>query len=318
MKKQNSQRLQWVLLAVIAGIFLLSANVKADAQGKLGAKYGSRDPRVCEKTPSPGKVPTAAEAVASIICNGEHERGNESLFLLEDVKVTQIGKGSPYKPGVDFNVDDLDPKFLIYPIRGSFKKYQCGQPDLFEPGKSCHLYDEANAQGRCYKDTFGEWQCSMDDKTVGFNDYTEVAPPGGAVKQTDTTKKPAINNQTDKTAETATKKVEAENKGDGEYPKPDFSAMEQSYEIVKYEYAPLEGLLYVYVKPKVELNQRELRFQVKFLDKDGTPVFGGGYPLSSAYIYDAKVGDVVKMSVTIPNETNMKKAVSAVIFKTKD
>ena len=149
MKNQNNKTgWQTILSVTIAIGFLLGASGSIFAQNGIGKKYNSRDPQPCGKTASRGKSPTAAEAVASVICNGEHEVGNESLFLYEDVQVTQVGKGSPYKPGVDYNVDDLDPAFLIYPIRGSLKKYQCGIPSLSPSGKSCRLYDERDAKGR--------------------------------------------------------------------------------------------------------------------------------------------------------------------------
>jgi hypothetical protein len=264
-------------------------------------------------------MPMAAEAAASVICNGEGERGNESLFLLEDVKVTQIGKGSPYKPGVDFNVDDLDPHFLIYPIRGSFKKYQCGKPDASDGGKSCRLYDEANAQGRCYKDTFGQWQCSMDDKTVGFNDYTEVAPPGGAVNQTDaTTKKLAANNQPKTNGQTAEKKTEvAVEKDENGFPKPDFSALEKWYQITRYEYAPIEKKLYIYFKTDVAYRERPSTFKMEYRNKDGmlmldtTLSWMMGFP-------NAEVGELTKGYVNMPSEKTMQDVVSVKVVRVID
>ena len=303
MKNQIKQRLQMVLLAAI---FLLGAFGSTFAQG-IGAKYGSRDPRPCKKTAAAGKVPTAAEAAASVICNGEHERGNESLFLLEDVKVTQIGKGSPYKPGVDFNVDNLDPKFLIYPIRGSLKKYQCGKPNASDGGKSCWLYDEQNAEGKCYKDTFGEWQCSMSDKTLRVFDYTEVAPPGGATAAA-AKDKPAAPKDNKQPA--ATKDDAVENRDENGFPKPDFSALEKWYQIIRYEYKPIEKKLYIYFKTDVAYRERPTEFKMEFRNKDGmlmqyTEVsWMGGFS-------DAEVGEPTKGYVTMPRESVMKEVVTA-------
>jgi len=61
------------------------------------------------------------------------------------------------------------------------------------------------------------------------------------------------------------------NQDEKDYPKPDFSAMEKWYEIVKYEYdfftEPLLPRLYFVVKPKIA--NPPTYFKMKFADKDG-------------------------------------------------
>jgi hypothetical protein len=164
-------------LVAIATVCTLASTGSSLAQSRLAKKYGTRDPRVCAKAASTSKTISAAEAAASVSCNGEYELGNQSLFLLEDVKVTFIGKGQRPNPNAVSYPTLPDLSSLAYPIQGSFKKYQCGEPDLSPPGKSCRLYVHANAKGECYKDTFQQWHCGMSDQSVGRQDYEDVAPP---------------------------------------------------------------------------------------------------------------------------------------------
>ena len=99
------------------------------------------------------------------------------------------------------------------------------------------------------------------------------------------------------------------------FPKPDLSALEKWYDIVKYEYAPDEGKLYIYVKPKTE--NRETEFFMEFKDKDGILIWTRDrthFVLMPGEL-DAKVGDTVKVYVYIPNENLLKQAVSAKAFR---
>jgi len=51
------------------------------------------------------------------------------------------------------------------------------------------------------------------------------------------------------------------------YPKPDFSAIEEWYEITKVEYYIFDQVLSYVVKPKVE--SRPKVFELRFVDEDG-------------------------------------------------
>lgn len=91
----------------------------------------------------------------------------------------------------------------------------------------------------------------MDDKTIGFNDYTEVAPPGNA-NAADKEKPTVVKNNKQAAAEI--KADDAGGKDETGCPKPDFSEMEKSYEIVRYEYKAQTGdnQLYIYLNTPTE------------------------------------------------------------------
>jgi len=312
MKNQNNQHRQFVLLAGIAALFIFGALNSTFAQG-IGAPYGAREPRVCKdkKQPRTGAL-TAAQAKEYLICDAEKVFGVD-LGFVEDVTV-EVGKPRPYNIKEDFNYNDIDTKFPIYPIRGSYKSYNC-QPingDGRNRGKNCSIYDNPNAKGSCYKNSFGDWTCAMTDAYTGKFIATDVPPPGGVVVPAAavTDKKDARNNNERPTAET---KTETGAKDDSGYPKPDFTALEKWFEIVRYEYAPDERKLYIYLKSKAVC---PYDFKIEFRDKDGrmlqdttvswlTHLPGSTDPL----------GELKKVEVNTPSEKDMAKVASAKIVR---
>ena len=118
MKKQINKYCQ-LSLTVFAAIFIFSAFGSVFGQG-IGAKYNSREPRTCaDKTQPKAGAPSAAKAAEYVICENEGIDGDK-LYFVEDVKV-QVGAGRRYNPREDINFSGIDTKFLIYPIRGSYK-----------------------------------------------------------------------------------------------------------------------------------------------------------------------------------------------------
>ena len=101
-----------------------------------------------------------------------------------------------------------------------------------------------------------------------------------------------------------------------EYPKPDFSAMEKWYEIVKYEYSDLsaERKLTVFCKPKVEA--RPFSFNVQFLDKDGTVVRETAFR-DYLSLQNARVGETIKTDVYTPSELEMEKITRVRVIRIK-
>jgi hypothetical protein len=58
----------------------------------------------------------------------------------------------------------IDTSFPVYPIRGSYQKYQCGHTQgswVYKPGQNCDLITTPQASGVCYKTSFGDWACRM-------------------------------------------------------------------------------------------------------------------------------------------------------------
>jgi len=157
----------------------------------MGAKYATRNPATCTSKTEPAKgAPTAEQARRYLLCGsasrvGEGEDSFHHMVLMENVKV-DIGKGRPFQGGnnSDINMHDIDPRFPVYPIRGSFDMYQCsniaaGDPwqSIYEAGKNCDVYEEHRATGSCFKTTFGDWDCSMGDANAGGPSRRNVSGP---------------------------------------------------------------------------------------------------------------------------------------------
>lgn len=289
---------QWHSLLPVTSIafFLLVALVAPSfPQTGIGKKYNSRDPRPCSKAASKSQVPTMAEAVASVICNTEHEAGIETLYLVEDVKITQIGKGTPYNRNAGGNFADIDPDFLIYPIRGSYKRYQCTLSDGKTPEKSCILYDEQNADGRCYKNGFGQWLCSMSDLTV--RDGVKVFPPGStkAVADTPVKDKPTATTAGEKKTD---KPAERDENG---FPKPDFSELEKYFEIVRTDYDFSLGRFNLLIKATKKTNIFE--WYLTFYDADGIKVMDRSL---NGNLGVPEIGEPTKIYGYTPTEKEMK------------
>ena len=149
-----------------------------------GNKYGTRDARTCDdkKAPARGAI-SAALATKYFICEAEGVKGSE-LYLVENVK-TEVGGSRPFNPRDDVNYYNIDVRFPVYPIRGSFTMYQCVPvendpkfPTYNNVGENCSRYENRNAKGSCYKTTFGDWRCTMADFNIADDDKKHrVAPP---------------------------------------------------------------------------------------------------------------------------------------------
>lgn len=310
MTKQAIQPRQSLLLATISIFFVLGASGAVFAQNGIGKKYNARDPRPCSETPSKTKAPTIAEVVASVICNSEHEAGIETLFLVDDVKVTQIGKGTPYKRGAYANISDIDLDYLIYPIRGSYKKYQCTLSDGKTPEKSCLLSDETKADGNCYKNTFGQWKCGLSDITV--KDSVKVFPPGSkraadAPAKDNPTATAGTKNGNQTTDKPADNQAERDENG---FPKPDFSEMEKYFEIVRSDYDFSLGRFNMLVKATKKTNIFE--WYLTFYDADGIKVSDRSLNGSMG---SPELGEPTKIYGYTPTEKEMKQVTRIVITR---
>lgn len=164
-------------LAAVAGLLMAALPTSASAQRGVGAQYDTRDPRTCadQSQPKRGAIP-AALAMRYFICGAEKE-SDYQLFLVENVQL-QVGAPRRFQMNTDA-ANDVDPSQPVYPIRGSFVRYQCRAPSALEgnKGKNCSVYQQPKATGACYKTTFGDWNCSMMDIVSDTNVRHRVAPP---------------------------------------------------------------------------------------------------------------------------------------------
>ena len=309
-----------ILLAAIATIFLLGTFNSTFAQG-VGAPYGARDPRTCaDKTSPKSGALSAAKAAEYVICENEHESGGGYIYFVEDVKVAQVGAGRRYNPREDINFSGIDTKFLIYPIRGSYKSYQCTKifPDKTNTNRNCTSYSAPNAKGACYKKEFGEWRCMLVD--INGEKIEENIPPPGGAKQKPTTadRKTGQDNSTQDTEQPAKNKpAEKGNEAKAGQPAPDFSEMEDWFEIVRFEYPkPPDSKMWVYFKSKTD-GDKPYIFYVEFRDKDGILVQdANASPMccSSELMSTAK-GEMSKVRIELPSESIMKQVKSIKVIR---
>lgn len=308
MTNQLNKNWKSLMILTFVTLIIIGASNSILAQSEIGKKYNARDPRPCSETPSKTKAPTIAEAVASVICNSEHEAGIETLFLVDEVKVTQIGKGTPYKRGAYANISDIDLDYLIYPIRGSYKKYQCTLSDGKTPEKSCLLSNETKAEGNCYKNTFGQWKCGLSDLTV--KDSIKVFPPGStraAVNNTPTEDQPTATNGNQKTDKPANNQADKDENG---FVKPDFSEIEKYFEIVKTDYDFSLGRFNMLIKAKKETNIFE--WYMTFYDADGIKVSDRSLNGSMGV---PVIGEPTRIYGYTPTEKEMKQVTKIVITR---
>ena len=130
-----------------------------------GAQYGTREPTTCATRTAPAKgAPSADQARQYVICDSESVYGS-SLFLVTSVKVQVAPVSHPPNQLVKQMRGDIDPSQPVWDIRGSFTQYQCSQTgpsqNPFARTHNCSVSDLPAAAGYCYKNTFGDWHCSM-------------------------------------------------------------------------------------------------------------------------------------------------------------
>jgi hypothetical protein len=144
-----------------------------------------------------------------------------------------------------------------------------------------------------------------------------IPPPGG--KKQNVTDEQKTQPKTDvQTANTKTTPVI--NKDANGFPKPDFSEMEDWFEIVRYEYpkAP-DRMMWIYFKPKVEGSKRPYIFYVEFRDKDGILVQSAdASPMCcSSELMETANGETAKVRVQLPLESLMKQVTSVKVIRAK-
>ena len=307
MKKQTNQHLQSLLLATIATIFICGATHSTFAQNGIGKKYGARDPQTCADTKSPAKgAITAAQAAKYVVCAQDGEQSS-LLYLVENVKVS-VGGSRAYNSFSDSYATSIDTNAPVYPIRGSLDKYQCDKVSTDNAKRNCTLYHEPKAEGKCYKTTFGDWYCSMQDLSNNQSNIEyNMKPPGGAVAPDED--KPAAKN-TNQPAET--KANAPDDKDENGFPKPDFSEMEKYFDISKAEYDPTDGKLYFVGKMTKKNNAVD--WVINFYDADGIKLINtNGIDINNGDYHE--VGDTAKYYFYLPPQSLRKRISSVVISK---
>lgn len=121
----------------------------------INAQFGARMPRKCN---SVNHVPSEAEAAALAQCatesGGEPGAVVPMIYLWQNLHV-QMGGSRPYQYNADSHNTSIDTTSSVYPIRVTGDQLSCtGQP-------TCKTSHADNAEGACFKTTFGDWHCSF-------------------------------------------------------------------------------------------------------------------------------------------------------------
>ena len=146
-------------------------NVRGQQAG-VGGAYGAREPVSCRSRAEPAQGrPTAAQVVQHLKCTTEGV-ADGSLYLLEDVEMSEVGEGEAFDESY---FPDIDAAHPVFPIRGNLVRYECRRENGNNVGTNCVSHVEANASGNCYKTTSGDWNCSMSDLVQRTTE--NVAPP---------------------------------------------------------------------------------------------------------------------------------------------
>ncbi len=117
----------------------------------------------------------------------------------------------------------------------------------------------------------------------------------------------------------ATSSALAQKSVTAKFPKPDFSAMEEYYEIVDYEYDYASGGIgKFYVTAKKKQQKVPTWFDVTWKDAQGVKL--GYFNLFFEYYYmkDAKIGEPVRGSATAPEYKLIPKIKSMTIVESED
>lgn len=132
--------------------------------------FKTRGPKTCNSVTS---VPTVAQIPALIQCTFEQKTAYD-ISLVTNIKV-QTGGFRAYSQFQDGYATSIDTSAKVMPIRGSMVQWLCSQ-DRDNPGANCSRVVKPQAEGECWKTTFGDWKCSMLD--TKHNDLeSHLAPP---------------------------------------------------------------------------------------------------------------------------------------------
>jgi hypothetical protein len=149
----------------------------------LGSRYGTRPPKNCVSRAEPAEGAVSPDQARQyFICDAEVE-GVTGLALVTNVRV-EVASGRAFNYNTDSGHTSIDPKQVVYDIRGAYTRYECHQPaardNAFARTHNCSAFDEPAAEGLCFKNTFGDWHCMMHDLHADIiNARPYLLPPEG-------------------------------------------------------------------------------------------------------------------------------------------
>lgn len=121
------------------------------------AKYQARGPRKCSTV---NKPPTVSQAAAMVQCSMDG-LGTTGLTLYQDIKI-EMGTPRPFASNTDAGLAGIDRSAQVYPLRGSYTEYFCISIGNGVPaGHSCNRSAVPQANGWCWKTSFGDYSCRL-------------------------------------------------------------------------------------------------------------------------------------------------------------
>jgi hypothetical protein len=169
---------------VLLSAATLHAQTPNQATGNsIGTQYGARDPSTCKSRTA---APTASTVKQYVRCGMEGVDMGGNLVLLTNVAV-QMASPRAFLYQQDSAKNKIDVRAPVVDIRGGYKMYQCGKPTLAvamgvitTTPSTCVSYDQPLAEGACYKDTFGDWNCYLiGNRLASISQVTGQKAPTG-------------------------------------------------------------------------------------------------------------------------------------------
>ena len=180
--------------------------------------------------------------------------------------------------------------YLCYPVKVNYTTHT--------EGGTYRIHHYTNAVYYFFRNGFGEWEMNKENEKVAEEKDADQKADAGI--QNKTPVKPS--NQMNKTNQ----------------PKPDFSAMENDFEIVSYAYpAPPEQKMTIYIKPKSDVRGRPMAsYSVDFKDRFGNIVgVNPNWVCCSTQLGYTEKGAVGEVTIQVPTATEMTRVVSATVVK---
>jgi hypothetical protein len=153
-----------------------SAPTPPSDETSIGARYGTRDPRPCDRRPD---QLSAADAKDVFICDAEHEFDG-SLYLVSGVSLN-VATPRPFDPATDANKPGIDRAQPVVDLLATYDNYRCSPiPSHFDnPNiRTCNEFHTTKAAGGCFRNMASEWHCIVFDGNAATTATAKnVGPP---------------------------------------------------------------------------------------------------------------------------------------------